>query len=113
MTVPVDDLGRPTYPPPDPEGPVHPMAVASLVLSIVWLLGAGSLLALVFGVRARQEIDREPYKRTGRGIATTGIVMGCIGIVGAILFVIAVNTVDTDGSDGVCEEARFFVDPDC
>ena len=93
--APVDDLGRPTYPPPEPEGPVHPTAVAALVLSVVWLLGAGSILALIFGYRSRREIDEEPWEHTGRGIALAAIVIGWIGVVGAVLVTVLAFRVET------------------
>lgn len=113
MIAPVDDRGAPTYPPPEPEGEVHHLAVASLVLSIVWLLGAGSVLAVIFGYRSRRELAAEPWQRTGRGIALAGIVIGWIGVVGAILVTVVAFTVVTDPADGFCDEGRIIQDPDC
>ena len=52
----------------------------SLVLGALWLLGIGSVLALVYGYRARREIkNSEPHQR-GAGLATAGIVLGWVGI---------------------------------
>ena len=113
VPTPVDDRGRPTYPPPEPEGPVHHLAVASLILSVVWLLGAGSILALIFGYRSRREIEREPFAHTGRGIALIGIVIGWIGVAGAILVTVVTVTIAMDDPDGFCDEDRIIVDPDC
>lgn len=73
------------------------MAIASMVLGILWLYWIGSILALIFGYRARKEIDRESGKLEGRGMATAGIVLGWVGVgtlVAVILFVGIVLIVD-------------------
>ena len=56
------------------------MAIASLVLGILWIYWLGSILALVFGYIAKREIreSREPVE--GNGLATAGIVLGWVGI---------------------------------
>jgi len=56
------------------------MAIASLVLGILWIYWLGSILALVFGYIAKREIreSREPIE--GSGMATAGIVLGWVGI---------------------------------
>ena len=63
------------------------LAVASMVLGIFWFYGIGSILALIFGYKARKEIDSSNGAQTGRGMATAGIVLGWIGIVGTLIFV--------------------------
>jgi hypothetical protein len=55
-------------------------AVASLVLGIVWVMGVGSILALVFGYIAKAQIDRSEDEETGRGMAIAGIVLGWVGV---------------------------------
>ena len=65
------------------------MAIASLVLGIVWIYGIGSILALVFGYQGRNEIDRSNGTQTGRGMATAGIVLGWIGVGGLVLIILA------------------------
>jgi hypothetical protein len=62
------------------------LAIASLVLGIVWLAGLGSLLALIFGLKARRQIDWSNGTQGGRGMATAGIVLGIIGLVGALAY---------------------------
>jgi hypothetical protein len=62
--------------------------VASLVLGIVWLMGLGSILALVFGYIAKEQIDRSGGRQTGRGMAVAGIVLGWVGV-GLLLAMIA------------------------
>jgi hypothetical protein len=63
------------------------MAIASMVLGIVWIYWIGSVLALVFGFIAKKQI-RETGEG-GSGMATAGIVLGAIGMVTFTLFLIA------------------------
>jgi hypothetical protein len=60
-------------------------AIASMVLGIVWLNGLGAVLALIFGYMAKRQI-RVTGQR-GDGMATAGIVLGWVGIAGAILVI--------------------------
>lgn len=64
------------------------MAVASLVLGILWLYWIGSILALIFGYLAKKEIDKDRIHITGRGMAVAGIVLGWIGVGLLILTII-------------------------
>ena len=64
------------------------MAVASLVLGILWIYWIGSVLALIFGYIARQQIDRHQGMQGGRGMATAGIVLGWVGVGFLVLFVV-------------------------
>ena len=63
-------------------------AVASMVLGIVWAMGLGSILALVFGYIGKKQIDQSGETQTGRGMAIAGIVLGWVGV-GLILLMIA------------------------
>ncbi|MGQ9475392.1 MAG: DUF4190 domain-containing protein [Actinomycetota bacterium] len=67
-------------------------AIASLVLGIVGLFFCPficSLLAIVLGYSARKEIAASAGLEGGEGLATAGLVMGCIGLViGVILAII-------------------------
>jgi hypothetical protein len=64
------------------------MAIASLVMGLLWVYWIGSILALVFGYVAKSQIDRERGNLTGRGMATAGIVLGWveIGLLVVLLF---------------------------
>jgi hypothetical protein len=63
------------------------MAIASMVLGILWIYWIGSVLALVFGYIAKSQIrDRN---ENGGGMATAGIVLGWIGIAVFVIAVIA------------------------
>jgi mannose/fructose/N-acetylgalactosamine-specific phosphotransferase system component IIC len=58
-------------------------AIASVVLGtvgfVLWLAFIPSILAIVFGNRARAEIRANP-SMAGEGLATAGIIVGWVGI---------------------------------
>lgn len=65
------------------------LAVASLVLGILWLYWVGSILALVFGYVARQQIrERE---ESGDGLAIAGIVLGWVGVSGLLFWLVVIE----------------------
>ncbi|SFP66123.1 protein of unknown function [Geodermatophilus dictyosporus] len=78
--------------PPGFPGPVYPwpygyghpprrtngLAVASMVLGIVWVYWIGSILALVLGYVARSQIRERG--ESGDGMAIAGIVLGWVGV---------------------------------
>lgn len=64
---------------------INGLAVASLVLGILWLMWVGSILALVFGYIAKGQIDRSPHTEGGRGLAVAGIVLGWVGVGSLVL----------------------------
>ncbi|MEV0636080.1 DUF4190 domain-containing protein [Streptomyces sp. NPDC050619] len=71
--------GWPAYPPGYPPPPrTNGLAIASMVLGIVWIYWIGSILALIFGYVARKQI-RERHE-AGGGMATAGIVLGWVGV---------------------------------
>jgi hypothetical protein len=57
------------------------LAIASLVLGILFLCGIGSLLATIFGAVALGQIARSNGSLTGKGMAVAGLVLGVIGLV--------------------------------
>ena len=64
------------------------MAIASLVLGILWIYWIGSVLALIFGYQARKQIAERG--ESGAGLATAGIVLGWIGV-GVLVLVVVVG----------------------
>jgi hypothetical protein len=64
------------------------MAIASLVLGILWIYWIGSVLALVLGYLAKRQIRERG--EAGAGLATAGIVLGWIGV-GVLVLVVVVG----------------------
>jgi Domain of unknown function (DUF4190) len=56
------------------------LAIASVLLAVLWFAGIGAVLALVFGYRARREIKKSGGTQMSSGLATAGITLGWIGI---------------------------------
>ena len=76
------------YPYPPPQR-TNGLAIASMVLGILWLYWIGSILALVFGYIARKQIRERG--EAGGGMATAGIVLGWIGVgILALVFVVGI-----------------------
>lgn len=104
------------------------MATASLVLGIIsivtfWTFGFGVLLgilAIIFGVLGINRAKELPHQ-FNLGRAKAGLITGILGTIGGILFVVvivvflgdAIEDIDTDFPDGVCNPDRFLQDPDC
>lgn len=75
------------------------MAIASMVLGILWLYWVGSILALVFGYVAKKQIRESMGRQGGDGMATAGIVLGWIGVgVVAVIIVIAIIAAGSSSS---------------
>jgi hypothetical protein len=72
------------------QAPTHALAVVSLVLSILGLIGVlplvGSIGGIISGRIARKEILEKPALHSGEGIARAGIVLGWIGVAIALVF---------------------------
>jgi hypothetical protein len=56
------------------------MAVASLVLGIMFCLVVTGILAVIFGNVALNRIDASQGAEKGRGLAIAGIALGWVGI---------------------------------
>jgi Domain of unknown function (DUF4190) len=76
--------GYPPYPAPQR---TNGMAIASLVLGILWIYWIGSILALVFGYIARSQIKQRG--EAGAGMALAGIILGWVGLGFLVLALIA------------------------
>ena len=64
---------------PDPPLPINSLAVASIVLgftSYFVLPVVGAIAAVVTGHMAKKEIRANPYKYSGEGFATAGLILG-------------------------------------
>ncbi len=95
--VPMPDEA-PVAPPPPPPPPPPPtrtstlqtsgMAIASVVMGVAgWTLLplVGSILAIIFGNMARQEIRQRPDELAGDGLAVAGLVLGWLSVGVSIL----------------------------
>jgi len=76
------------------------LAVWGLVLAILTLGGVGSVLGIVFGARARQQV-RETGER-GAGVAMAAIIVGAVTVLVAIAYwiVIAQHVGGSGGGGG-------------
>lgn len=70
-----------------PPARINGLAIASMVLGIVWIYGIGAALALIFGYRARRQIQASGGAESGGGMATAGIVLGWVGLAGLLALV--------------------------
>jgi hypothetical protein len=68
---------------PNPKQATNGLAVASLVLGILWLCWLGSVLAVIFGHVALAQIKKTGA--AGRGLAIAGLVLGYAGVGSALL----------------------------
>jgi len=70
------------YPPPAP--PTNGLAIASLVLSLLGLIGVlpllGTVLGLIFGYSARNQIAQSQGTQGGEGLAKAGIIIGWVAL---------------------------------
>jgi hypothetical protein len=65
------------------------LAIASLVLGLVWVFWINSILALIFGYVALGQIRDSGGTQGGRGLAIAGVVLGWVGIGFLALFIVA------------------------
>lgn len=78
----------PNYPPSHEYPSVSGMAVASLVLGILWIAGIGSILAIIFGSVALYQIQVSRGRLTGKGLAIAGLVLGIVFLSAQIIVAI-------------------------
>lgn len=73
------------------------MAIASMVLGILWLYWVGSILAVIFGFVAKRQIRDANGAQGGGGMATAGLVLGFIGV-GTLALVLIIVVIAAIGS---------------
>lgn len=84
--------------------------------------GAVGVVGIVLGIVGLNATKQRP-EQGGRGMAIGGIVTGALAILASIAFVLVVfvradttsdfSEVNSDPSDGFCDQGRFIQDPDC
>ena len=83
-----------SYPSPMASPQTHTLAIASLIFGILGLVGAcpglGSIVAVVTGSMAQREIQADPARYTGDGLAKAGLILGWVGIAFTVLGICAV-----------------------
>lgn len=89
-----------TYAPPSAPQRTSRMAIWSLVLSILWLGGLGSIAGIALGASARRRIAATGER--GSGLAVAGIVIGVLTLIFAVVYwiVIAMHMGGTSGGGG-------------
>jgi Domain of unknown function (DUF4190)/Septum formation len=82
------------------------MAIAALVLGIVsiplFVMFVPAILAVVFGAISRRSVASNGNK-TGKGMATAGLVLGVLSLIGAVVFLVAAIASD----DGLENAMRY------
>jgi hypothetical protein len=81
-----------------PSRSTNGMAIASMVLGILWLYWIGSILALVFGYIALSQIRQRG--EGGRGMAIAGVVLAWIGIGIAVIGIVVAIIVAATSNAG-------------
>ena len=76
-TAPAETASKPRF-------QTNPFAIAALVFSILWLVGIGSLIAILLARIARGQIDRSNGLQTGRGYAAVAVGLAWVGILVAL-----------------------------
>jgi hypothetical protein len=64
------------------------LAIASMVLGIVWIYWVGSILAVIFGHVALAQINKSQGMQRGKGMAIAGLVLGYIGVATLALVIV-------------------------
>ena len=93
----------PSYAPPTSPG-IDSLAITAMVLGIVavplFIFFVPAVLAIVLGLLGRRNVKREPAKG-GKGMATAGVVLGTLSLLGAIVFIVGLALSDDGSDDGV------------
>lgn len=95
--------GDPSQPPLGPRG-TNGMAIASLVVGIVWMCGIGSLLAVIFSRKAKKQISETGEQ--GDGLATAGFVLGVIGLASVVLWLVFIVAIQVLGQNASTSFSR-------
>jgi len=64
-------------------------AIASLILALVWFWWVGSVLAVIFGHLALNQIGGSGGRQRGKGLAVAGLVVGYLSLLGFAAVVIS------------------------
>jgi len=109
------------YPYQQPPPPTSGMAIASLVISILGLIGTlgfGSIIGLILGYIAKQQIAESQGRLGGEGVAKAGIILGwigvgvavvamCIGLFTVLIPLFSIGGLTICGACGALEETQY------
>lgn len=79
-----------------PAPPTNGLAVAALVLGIIWIYWLGSILAVIFGHVALRQI--QAHHEGGKGLAVAGLVLGYVGLGVLALVLVIMGTASAGGA---------------
>jgi hypothetical protein len=105
----------PVQPQPGQQGPGNGLAVAALVCGIVgavlfWTLFGGLILGalgIIFGAIARKRATDDP-RVPHKGLATAGLILGIVTVIGTIILWFAVINEAEDDIDDINESIEQF-----
>ncbi|MFI1578195.1 DUF4190 domain-containing protein [Embleya sp. NPDC020630] len=89
-----------------PQPGTNGLAIASMILGIVWIYWIGSLLAVIFGHIALAQTARTGQE--GRGMAIAGVVLGWIGMA-VLALVVVMLIVDSRHDHGYSDYLGLLV----
>jgi hypothetical protein len=104
QSYPAQGYPQPGYPPPiiyqqvQAKSPTNGLAIASMVLGIIWVWWVGSILAVIFGHVALRQIARDG--KQGRGMAIAGLVLGYVGVATLAIFIALLIAGAASGGSG-------------
>lgn len=64
------------------------LAILSLALSLFWLVGVGSIGAVVLGHMAKRQIAASDGRQTGASLATAGLIIGYVGVAIMLIYIL-------------------------
>jgi hypothetical protein len=98
-------LAQPQYGAPAYGGPkTNTLAIISLVASLIWVCGLGSIAAVIMGFMARGQIRQSGGRETGDGLALAGIIIGFVGVAGLVLWLLFVIGIAASDSSNALRE---------
>ena len=89
ITPPIPGLAPPYVRPTETSG----KAIASLICGIFFLVFPAAVAAVILGHLSLSDINKSAGRLTGRGIATTGLVLGYFGVLGLIPFILIIAAI--------------------
>jgi hypothetical protein len=66
------------------------LSIVSFIVSILWIYGIASLVAIISGIISIRKINRSADKIRGKGLAIAGIILGGIGLIIPLLILTSV-----------------------